>query len=695
MARASSTQVRARARVATRSQRFGRRAASGFSTKTCLPASSARSGERVMGADGRRDHDRLDRSDRRARRRSPSSRRAPDSAVPASLERASVRVAHGDELGLRQLAAGFGGGSAPSSRARRPRREPARERGSAAVASVAVHQTRALADERSAAASAAAARDRARATSRARRRRRGRVPRRRRSRPALDLPQAGDALRHEEPLEVVRLEELGLVGEARPRADERHVAAQHVDQLRQLVEARPPQPARRTASPSRTGSSLYRPFAVGLAERVHRVADVVAVRGSSVPTCIVRNLSICERAPIRGRAVPAGRTPGRASCASTSQAMKAKSGDVSDEQQRGDRDVDRALEPARRARDPHGRQARAAAGLRSRGCPRSDRRPRTAAARCRSARRRSRSARTSASVPSFDSPEKATITRSTSSCETSLGRSSGVPRIVRFSRSGAARLRVGVDEADEVDAVLRVLQDLARDQLADVAGADDDRILLVRDAAADDATRDRAVRRHDEPGDRPEDDDRAEVDRRAESCRERDQEEGADRADVEHADQVADGRVVRLLLIAVVQPVELREHQNQRRDQHVPRRSLGDQRGNGDADDDADEIGQEQGAPDEPAATPGVRDAPPVSQDRGRALADRWRSGAGGAEAAQGRLPGRPESRAQDLARAHGVRAFLSHLKSLPRNRGIIKALCAVAVIPCDNASLTLSPCPF
>ena len=29
-----------------------------------------------------------------------------------------------------------------------------------------------------------------------------------------------------------------LVGEARARADERHVAAEHVDQLRQLVEAR-------------------------------------------------------------------------------------------------------------------------------------------------------------------------------------------------------------------------------------------------------------------------------------------------------------------------------------------------------------------------------------------------------------------------------------------------------------------------
>ena len=49
--------------------------------------------------------------------------------------------------------------------------------------------------------------------------------------------------RHEEALEVVGLEVLGLVRDARARADERHVAAQDVDQLRQLVEARLAEPA--------------------------------------------------------------------------------------------------------------------------------------------------------------------------------------------------------------------------------------------------------------------------------------------------------------------------------------------------------------------------------------------------------------------------------------------------------------------
>ena len=43
----------------------------------------------------------------------------------------------------------------------------------------------------------------------------------------------------------------------------------------------------------------------------------------------------------------------------------------------------------------------------------------------------------------------------------------------------ARRLRRGVHESDEVDAVLRVLQELAGDELADVSGPDDDRVLEI------------------------------------------------------------------------------------------------------------------------------------------------------------------------------------------------------------------------
>ena len=47
-------------------------------------------------------------------------------------------------------------------------------------------------------------------------------------------------------------------------------------------------------------------------------------------------------------------------------------------------------------------------------------------------------------------------------------------------------LRPVVDEADEVDAVLGVLQDLARDELAHLAGADNDRVLHIGDSRAAD-----------------------------------------------------------------------------------------------------------------------------------------------------------------------------------------------------------------
>ena len=116
----------------------------------------------------------------------------------------------------------------------------------------------------------------------------------------------------EEALEMVRREVLGLVRDARARPDERHVAAEHVDQLRQLVEARLPQPATEAR------------------DRVAVVELVEAVRldggrsrsscglmdsrcaSSSVPTCIVRNFSaVNSRMP--ARAASAGRTPGPAS----------------------------------------------------------------------------------------------------------------------------------------------------------------------------------------------------------------------------------------------------------------------------------------------------------------------------------------------------------------------------------------------
>ena len=68
---------------------------------------------------------------------------------------------------------------------------------------------------------------------------------------------------------------------------------------------------------------------------------------------------------------------------------------------------------------------------------------------------------------------------------------------------GAARLRLRVDEADEVDAVLGVLEDLAPQQLADVAGPDDDAVLDVREAEAGGRPRDDAAERHEGERERP------------------------------------------------------------------------------------------------------------------------------------------------------------------------------------------------
>src|SRR5204863_1324408 len=64
------------------------------------------------------------------------------------------------------------------------------------------------------------------------------------------------------------------------------------------------------------------------------------------------------------------------------------------------------------------------------------------------------------------------------------------------------RLRVG--EADEIDAVLGMLEDLAGDQLPDVAGADDHGVLDVAGAATDDGSRHEPHRDHPDDREEPE-----------------------------------------------------------------------------------------------------------------------------------------------------------------------------------------------
>ena len=126
-----------------------------------------------------------------------------------------------------------------------------------------------------------------------------------------------------------------------------------------------------------------------------------------------------------------------------------------------------------------------------------------------------------------------------------------------------------VDEPDQVDAVLGMLQVLVRDQLPDIAGADDDRVLDVLGPASADRAGATTGERDQHDRERPEGSRLLEV-RREEAGRVPDAVGDPDRHrdEMEDADDVVDGRVVGALLVAVVERVELRgDHPGRQRDQ--------------------------------------------------------------------------------------------------------------------------------
>ena len=110
--------------------------------------------------------------------------------------------------------------------------------------------------------------------------------------------------------------------------------------------------------------------------------------------------------------------------------------------------------------------------------------------RCTSGRR---AALSRSSVSSYEDCENARITQSISSVSTSRGSSDGRPRIGVSPPAGLAL----VDEADELEAVLRVRADLALDDLADLTGPDDQRAARVHDGREHEAP-DRASRQQHE-----------------------------------------------------------------------------------------------------------------------------------------------------------------------------------------------------
>ncbi len=198
-----------------------------------------------------------------------------------------------------------------------------------------------------------------------------------------------------------------------------------------------------------------------------------------------------------------------------------------------------------------------------------------------------------------------------------------------------ARARIRVDEPDEVDPVLGMVEVLAREQLADFPFADDDRVLEIRELPATPRARHSARGRDEHDRECPE---HREL-RQGGTCESRhprngEQQPRADGDEVEHAHHVVHGRVVGALLVAVVQPVELRdddprrqreeEHEVLPAHRHVIDRSAGwkDRFGDQERQGEPDDVGEEQCAPDEPPAPADDRRLAPTVEDLECALVD-------------------------------------------------------------------------
>ena len=186
---------------------------------------------------------------------------------------------------------------------------------------------------------------------------------------------------------------------------------------------------------------------------------------------------------------------------------------------------------------------------------------RRAAERCRSGRRDPSGFGPVRECFSCDSLEKATMTRSTSSSRTIAGSRSVAAKQRKMRQVVASLFRLSIDEADEVDAVLRMLKKLLRDQLTDIAGPDDHRVLQIRDVTTRARPGDRAPTGDERHCSRPEDQElRGSWMRQPRDVRAGEEQPRADRDHVEDAGEVVRCRVVRALLVMVVEPVELRDH---------------------------------------------------------------------------------------------------------------------------------------
>ena len=203
----------------------------------------------------------------------------------------------------------------------------------------------------------------------------------------------------------------------------------------------------------------------------------------------------------------------------------------------------------------------------------------------------------------------------------------------------AAVLGIGVDEADEVDPVLRMVQELPGDQLPDLAGADDHGVLQIRDVAPRYGARRSASEGDESDRRRPE---QHQLRRRRMGepgeVRADGEDPRADRDHVEDAREVVRGRVVGPLLVALVEAVQLRDddpagHGGEEGEDLGARIEHADPGASGrqplcqqKREHKPGHVRGQQHPPDEPAATPDNRSTPAAVEDLERPLVDYRRS---------------------------------------------------------------------
>ena len=185
-----------------------------------------------------------------------------------------------------------------------------------------------------------------------------------------------------------------------------------------------------------------------------------------------------------------------------------------------------------------------------------------------------------------------------------------------------------VHEADQVDSVLRVMEELPGNELADVAGADDDRVLEVHQplsdarphgGAADDQQRDR---------NQPEDDHAAgRRSRKTEEPRDGDERPRSGRDELEDTDEVVHRRVIGSDVVAVIEAEDLRRDHPRRKgceqDEDLYSGRKGRERaGQREGESEPDHVRDEEQSPHQPAAATAPAAYPPAPEDLKRAGID-------------------------------------------------------------------------